>query len=158
MLAALLPLLLHIPLLAGMTSKKGFVYRHTQQGILLMALRAGMASLAASNFDSVGIPLFLLGNGGLWLLGSILGWDQVRRAECWLMRRKGETVEIVTGGIDEHNNLAPQVHLEKSREFIQRFKKEDAMAHALAAFRKGNRDIRLQALWVLEVLEEVEKF
>lgn len=157
-LAALIPLILHIPLLAGLTSKNGFVYRHTQQGILLMALRAGTASLAATMIDSAGIPLYLLGNGGLWLLGSLLGWDQVRRGECWLMRRKGETVEIITGGGGSAGNLAPQVHLEKSREFMQRFKKEEAKSHALAAFRKGNRDVRLQALWVLEVLEEVEKF
>jgi hypothetical protein len=157
-LAALIPLILHIPLLAGLTSKNGFVYRHTQQGILLMSLRAGVASLAAINFDSAGILLFLLGNGGLWLLGSLLGGDQVRRGECWLMQRKGETVEIIIGSAVSAGNLAPQVHLEKSREFIQRFKKEDAMAHALAAFRKGDRDIRLQALRVLEVLEEVEKF
>lgn len=154
-LAALIPLILHIPLLAGLTSKNGFVYRHTQQGLLLMALRAGIASLAAINFDSVGILLYLAGNGGLWLLGSLLGWDQVRRGDCWLMRRKGETVEIITG---EPGNLAPAVHLQKSREFMQRFKKEEAKSHALAAFRKGDRDVRLQALWVLEVLEEVEKF
>jgi vacuolar-type H+-ATPase subunit I/STV1 len=157
-LAALIPLILHVPLLAGLTSKNGFVYRHTQQAILLMALRAGTASLAATMIDSAGILLFLLGNGGLWLLGSLLGWDQVRRGECWLMRRKGETVEIITGGPGSAGNFAPAVHLQKSREFMQRFKKEDAMAHALAAFRKGNRDVRLQALRVLEVLEEVEKF
>lgn len=157
-LAALLPLILHIPLLAGLTSKNGFVYRHTQQGILLMALRAGTASLAAINFDSVGILLYLAGNGGLWLLGSILGWNQVNHGECWLMRRKGETLETITAEPGSAGNLAPAVHLQKSREFMQRFRKEEAKSHALAAFRKGNQDVRLQALWVLEVLEEVEKF
>ena len=154
-LAALTPLILHIPLLAGLTSKNGFVYRHTQQGILFMAMRAGLAAIAASLLDSAGILIFLFGNGGLWLLGSILGWDQVNHGKCWLMERKGETVEMLDGRV---GNLTPQVHLEKSRELMQQFKKPEATAHALAAFRKGNRDIRLQALWVMEVLEEVEKF
>lgn len=119
-----------------------------------MALRAGSASLAITLLDDAGITIYLLGNGGLWLLGSLLGADQVRRGECWLMRRKGEAIQLVT----KDENLAPHVHLEKSREFIQNFKKEQAKTHALAAFRKGNRDDRLQALWALDVLEEVEKF
>jgi hypothetical protein len=155
-LAALVPLIFHIPLLAGLTSKNVFVYRHTQQGILLMALRASVAALAVSisRYPEDSLWLFLLGNGGLWLFSSIWGWNQINRGECWLMRRKGEMSEILAGV----ENLAPLVHLEKSREFIQSFKKEEAKTHALAAFRKGSRDIRLQALWVLEVLEEVEKF
>jgi hypothetical protein len=154
-LTALTPLLLHIPLLAGLTSKSGFVYRHTQQGILLIALRAASASLAANLLNDGGIALYLLGNGVLWLLGSLLGWEQVGRGDCWLLRRKGETIELATGG---PGSLTPQTHLEKSREFIQRFKKEEAKFHALAAFRNGNRGVRLQALGVLDVLEEVEKF
>ena len=154
-LAALTPLLLHVPLLAGLSSKNGFVYRHTQQGILLMALRAGSASLAASLLDSGGIFLYLFGNGALWLVGSVLGWDQVNHGKCWLMAYKREMIELITSSLSK---LSPQVHLEKSRELMQQFKKPEAMAHALAAFRKGNRDIRLQALWVLEVLEQVEKF
>jgi hypothetical protein len=155
--ATLAPLIFHIPLLAGLTSKSIFVYRHTQQGILLIALRAGIAALAisASRYPEDGLWLFLLGNGALWLFGSIWGWNQVSRGDCWVMRRKGETVQVVAGVA---GSLTPQVHLEKSREFIQSFKKEEARAHALAAFRTRNRDIRLQALQVLEVLEEVEKF
>ena len=66
--AALTPLILHIPLLFGLTSKSRFVYRHTQQGILLIALRAGLASLAVSvgRYPDDGLWLFLLGNGMLW--------------------------------------------------------------------------------------------
>ena len=154
--AALLPLVFHLPLLAGLTSKSVFVYRHTQQSILLMALRAGLAALVASSqYPEDGLWLFLLGNGGLWLFGSIWGWTQVNRGACWLMQRRGERIERPAG---EVGNFPPQIHLEKSREFIQGFKNEAAKNHALAAFRKGDREIRLQALWVLEVLEQVEKF
>jgi hypothetical protein len=157
-LAALIPLILHVPLLAGLTSKNGFVYRHTQQGILLISIRAAVASIAVSlgQYTGDGLLLFLFGNGGLWLFGSIWGREQVNRGECWLMQRRGESIQTAVGsGVAD---LTPQVHLEKSREFIQQFKKEAAKAHALAAFRKGNRDDRLQALWALDVLEEVEKF
>ena len=157
-LAALIPLVLHTPLLAGLTSKNGFVYRHTQQGILLISVRAAVASLAASlgQDPGDGLWLFLFSNGALWLFGSIWGREQVKRGECWLMQRKGESIQTAVGsGVAD---LTPQVHLEKSREFIQQFNKEAAKAHALAAFRKGNRDDRLQALWALDVLEEVEKF
>ena len=157
-LAALIPLILHVPLLAGLTSKNGFVYRHTQQGILLISTRAAVAGLAASlgQDPGDGLLLFLFGNGALWLFGSIWGREQVNRGECWLMQRRGESIQTAVGrGVAD---LTPQIHLEKSREFIQQFKKEAAKAHALAAFRKGNRDDRLQALWALDVLEEVEKF
>jgi hypothetical protein len=155
--AALTPLVLHIPLLFGLTSKSRFVYRHTQQGILLIALRAGLASLAVSvgRYPDDGLWLFLLGNGTLWLFGSIWGRNQISRNDCWLMRRKGERIDMV---VDKAGNLAPDIHLQKSRDFLQGSRTAEAKEHALAAFRRGNRDIRTQAVWLLEVMEEVEKF
>ena len=155
--AALTPLILHIPLLFGLTSKSRFVYRHTQQGILLIALRAGLASLAVSvgRYPDDGLWLFLLGNGTLWLFGSIWGRNQISRNDCWLIRRKGEGISVA---IDKAGNLAPHTHLQKSRDFLQGSRTAEAKEHALAAFRRGNRDIRTQAVWLLEVMEEVEKF
>jgi len=155
--AALTPLILHIPLLFGLTSKSRFVYRHTQQGILLIALRAGLASLAVSvgRYPDDGLWLFLLGNGSLWLVGSIWGSNQISRNDCWLMRRKGERIDMV---VDKAGNLAPDIHLQKSRDFLQGSRTAEAKEHALAAFRRGNRETRTQAVWLLEVMEEVEKF
>jgi len=155
--AALTPLILHIPLLFGLTSKSRFVYRHTQQGILLIALRASLASLAVSvgRYPDDGLWLFLLGNGTLWLFGSIWGRNQISRNDCWLIRRKGEGISVA---IDKAGNLAPHTHLQKSRDFLQGSRTAEAKEHALAAFRRGNRDIRTQAVWLLEVMEEVEKF
>jgi len=155
--AALTPLILHIPLLFGLTSKSRFVYRHTQQGILLIALRAGLASLAVSvgRYPDDGLWLFLLGNGMLWLFGSIWGRNQISRNDCWLIRRKGERISVA---IDKAGNLAPHTHLQKSRDFLQGSRTAEAKEHALAAFRRGNRETRTQAVWLLEVMEEVEKF
>jgi hypothetical protein len=155
--AALTPLVLHIPLLFGLTSKSRFVYRHTQQGILLIALRAGLASLAVSvgRYPDDGLWLFLLGNGMLWLFGSIWGRNQISRNDCWLIRRKREAIDVA---FDKAGNLAPHTHLQKSRDFLQGSRTAEAKEHALAAFRRGNREIRTQAVWLLEVMEEVEKF
>ena len=156
--AALLPLIIHTPLLLGLTSKSAFVYRHTQQGILLIALRAGMASLAISmgSYSEDGLWLFLLGNGSLWLFGSIWGWNQIFRGECWRMKQKGETIATVSA--EQVESLASEKHVEQSREFIRVFNKDDAKKHALAAFRGGDRAIRLEAVKILETLDEVEEF
>lgn len=157
-LTALIPLIFHIPLLLGFTSKSIFVVRHTQQSILLMAIRAGMASFSMSmgtSYPSEAILLFIFGNGALWLFSSIWGWDQIGRGECWLMKHKGESPVITTGAIED---LTPQVHIERSREFIGKYKAEEAKNHALSAFRRGDREVKQQAVQILTNLHEVEKF
>jgi hypothetical protein len=141
----------------GLTSKSAFVYRHTQQAILLIALRAGLATLAISvePYPIDGIWLFLIGNGSLWLLGSLWGLAQVSRGECWLMEQKRETLAVKPG---EAEDLSPQIHLARSREFIQKYNAAEAKKHALAAFRGGDDEIRSQAVTLLHALHEVEEF
>ena len=149
---------LHAFLLIGLTSKSVFVYRHTQQGILLISLRAGMASLAVVNLDSHfdnALTLFFLGNGLLWLFGSIIGWNQISNGKCWFMDRKGETPIISSNGIP---NLPAQKHIEQSQTFIHTYKPDEAKKHVLAAFRNGDREIKSQAVKLLRTLDEVEKF
>jgi hypothetical protein len=156
-LSALAPLFVHAFLLLGLTSKSVFVYRHTQQGILLIALRAGMASLVATNLQNhseYSVMMFLLGNGALWLFGSLIGWSQISRGECWFMQRKGET-PITSDAIQ---NLPAQKHIEQSQTFIHQYKSDEAKKHALAAFRSGDREVKAQAVKLLNTLDEVEKF
>jgi hypothetical protein len=157
-LIALIPLIFHLPLLLGLTSKSTFVLRHMQQGILLVALRAGIASLVVNmgSYSDNGWLLFLLGNGSLWLFGSIWGWNQVYRGECWLMKQKGET--LVTKAEELREALSPQTHLERSREFIGIYKADEAKKHALAAFHSGDREIKIEAVKLLSALREVEEF
>lgn len=154
---ALLPLVFHLVLLLGLTSKSAFVFRHTQQGILLISIRAGLAALSLSIGTDLGegLWLFLLGNGALWLFGSLWGNGQVKRNECSWMKRNGETVTVAQSGLPR---LAAAAHLQKSREFIQQYKKNEAFQHALAAFRSGDHEVRLQAVEVLGTLDEVEMF
>jgi hypothetical protein len=141
----------------GLSSKSVFIYRHTQQAILLIALRAGVATLAISvgSYPIDGIWLFLLGNGSLWLLGSLWGLDQVSRGECWLMERKAETLAVKTGAAED---VSPQTHLERSQEFMKKYNAAEAKKHALAAFHSGDREIRSQAVKLLSTLHEVEEF
>lgn len=156
-LITLIPLIFHLLLVTGLTSKSAFVYRHTQQAILLIALRAGLAALAISvgSYPIDGIWLFLLGNGSLWLLGSLWGLAQIWRSGCWLMEQKGEMLALKTGKAED---VSPQTHLERSRDFIMKYNAAEAKKHALAAFRSGDREIRSQAVKLLSALHEVDEF
>ena len=154
-LAALVPLILHLPLLLGLTSKSRFVYRHTQQGILLIALRAGMASLVAvtlENYSDYAFLLFFFGNGLLWLFGGLISWSQISNNKCWFMERKGEKI-ILSG------SSAP-----KSKELAETLKSSDTKGthpdreQALRAFRTGTLEMKKNAVAVLVELGEVEKF
>ncbi len=147
----------HAFLLLGLSSKSVFVYRHTQQGILMIALRAGMAVLAINSLDSdmsLGLGIFFLGNGLLWLFGSLIGWSQISHGESWFMQGKGET-PITSDAVE---NLPAQKHIEQSQVFIHRYKPDEAKKHALAAFRSRDREIKAQAVKLLRTLDEVEKF
>ena len=168
-LSALVPLILHAFLLLGMTSKSAFVYRHTQQGILLIALRAGTASLAISMGSSPydGLGLFFLSNGALWLIGSIVGWNQIFNSKCWFMDRKGETIilmdienkKIVT---PESQTIQPNEADKKLEQFLtsmNTYEKQITKEKALEAFRSGILgEVRKNAVNILSILGEVEKF
>ena len=158
-LAALIPLLVHAPLLLGLTSKNIFVYRHTQQGILLIALRAGLASLAVNvgRYPEDGFGLFLLGNGALWFIGSIAGWDQISKAKCWFMERKGEKI-ILPESTEQANPVRAQEHLHRNWKAIDSRQNLQAVSNALSAFRQGDKKTRQEAIEILKGLGEVEKF
>jgi hypothetical protein len=156
-LTALVPLILHLPLLMGLTSKSRFVYRHTQQGIFLIALRAGLASLAVMNMEDhieFALLLFVFGNGAIWLIGSIVGWSQVSTGKCWFMDRKGEKILVPekTGTPIKDQEMdemlksldAPGLHTSRQK--------------ALHAFQTGTPEVKKRAVAVLSQLGEVEKF
>ena len=167
-LIALTPLLLHTPLLFGLTSNSTFVYRHTQQGIFLIALRAGMASLAAVNVeDNIGyaLLLFFLGNGAIWLIGSMTGWSQISDGKCWFMQRRGETIismDIKKIVAPESRTTQPNETDKKMEQLLNGMdakEKEAAKEKSLEAFRSGIRgEVRKNAVNILSILGEVEKF
>ncbi len=156
-LAVLIPCLFHIPLLFLLNAKSQFMYRHTQQAIYLVALRAGMASLAMSIGGlGGGAWLFLLGNGSLWLFGTIWGRNQAVRKECWLMNRKGETILAPESQIsDDH---AVNKELDELLQSMTLKDRQIAYEKSITAFRAGTPNVRKRALAVLSSLGEVEKF
>jgi hypothetical protein len=157
-LAALIPLIFHIPLLFGLSSKSTFVFRHTQQAILLISIRAGLASLSVSvTSDSfVGILLFLFGNGALWLVGSLWGWNQIRSGDCWLMKRKGHKLVSAEAARVIVPEINPQ--LEDVVKSLDAKEVRTTKSQALQSFRSGNPEVRKRAVEVLAKLGEVETF
>jgi hypothetical protein len=155
--AALIPLVFHLPMLFKLNTKSVFVYRHTQQAIFLVALRAGMASIALSigEYPGEGVWLFFLGNGVLWLFGSLWARGQAVRRECWWMKRKGETILPLEAQI-----IDKPVTNDESKEQLNALNTEGntAKQKALNTFRAGTSDERKQAVLVLSQLGEVEKF
>jgi len=156
-LTALIPLLFHSILLLGLKSKNPFVFRHTQQAIFLVALRAGMAALAINigSYPEDGLGLFILGNGSLWLFGSLWGRNQVTRGECWWAKQKGETILHT---IEQLEMLSPQENIKHSKQLMQKSQDDAAVKHALIAFRFGDPETRKQAVDILDELGELEMF
>ncbi len=156
-IVALIPLIFHAPLLFGFTTKSPFVFRHTQQAIFLVALRATTASLALSIGDpGDGFWLFVIGNGVLWLSGSLLGFDQIMHGECWLMGLRGEKIaRNETARVD-----LPQMdkELEDMLKSLNAKDKLTAKTKALNAFRAGTPETKRRAVEVLSELGEVEEF
>jgi len=164
-LAALTPLIIHLPVLIRLDFKSPFVFRHTQQAVLLLALRASTAALAlnVSRYPEDGIGLFLLANGFLWLFGSLWGRAQVNKGKGWWIEMRGETVlnqdsQNMSSDDVKDSQHSPEKSIEFSRWYLKNNNKEAAIHHALVSFRNGKKDIRGQAVQLLNELGEVENF
>ena len=151
-LAALIPLLLHFHLLFNL-NKSLYLYRHTQQALILLVLRAALAAWA---FSSESITIFLLGNGSLWLFGSLWGFLQIKRGECWLMERKGE--QIISFKRERIDSPQMDKELEDMFKSLNVNDKLRAKAMALDAFRTQTYEKKRRAIEVLQKLGEVEEF
>jgi len=156
-LIALAPLIFHTILFLGFNTKSSFVYRHTQQAIFLVALRAGMAALAVNigSYPEDGLGLFIFGNGSLWLFGSIWGRNQATRGECWWAKRQSEIIIRTTEQLEK---LSPQKNIELSKQHMHKLQNDAATKHVLTAFRFGDPEIKKQAVDILDELGEVEMF
>jgi len=156
-IAALIPLLIHLPVLIQLDSKSPFVFRHTQQAIFLLALRASMATLALniSKYPYDGIWLFLFGNGFLWLVGSFWGRGQAHRGTGWWINRKGERVLAADAvPVEQSTESAETEEMLKSLNA----KGDTSKEKALNLFRTGTPEIRKKAVLILTELGEVEQF
>ena len=156
-LGLILPIILQTPLLLGLTSQSAYVFRHTQQGILLAAVRVASTLILFGliSDEAFSVISFLFVNGGLWLFSSLWGWNQTGSGTCWWLKRQGE---VITKPAAIPSSAEAMIHLNKSRAFLGQFKKNEAVEHAIAAFRGGDRETRIQAVQLLSALDEVERF
>ncbi len=155
-LAALIPLIFHTPLLFRLNTKSLFVYRHAQLAILLVALRAGSAALAIS-MDS--LWMFILVNGSLWLFGTMWARNQAVRKECSLMERKGEKILASTSTESKTlNHPSMDKELAGMLDSLNTDSVKTAKEKALHAFQTGTPTIKKRAVAVLDKLGEVEQF
>lgn len=157
-IAALIPLFIHLPVLFRLDSKSPFVFRHTQQAVFLLALRASTATLALniSKYPDDGIWLFFIANGFLWLFGSFWGRAQAHKGKGWWIKRKGEIV-LSKDAVPESTATPRNDELDK---LIDSLGAEGSTPRqkALNAFRQGSEETRKKAVLILTQLGEVEKF
>jgi len=89
-------------LVFGLRSPYLFVRRHTQQAALLLGLNVVFAVGSGVTLyymrDSLGLGLLMAGLNLLQIImlpvSTFWGLSQVKRGDCWLMRRKGEGNEL----------------------------------------------------------------
>ena len=96
-IVVLMPGIVHGILLFGLLSDTLYVKRHTQQALILVAIRMLIAvwCFGTTNGDDDLFFSWFFISGAVWLLGSIWGWGQVRQGKCWLMYRRGEDDELL---------------------------------------------------------------
>jgi hypothetical protein len=155
-IAALIPFVFHISLLRRLNTESLYVYRHTQQALLLLLVRAAAASLIFSTFyGSEGFWAFVIVNGSLWLFSTNWEISQVMLNRCWLMEHKGEKIILP--------NAKPDI-VATNTEHNETLKSADARdvatarEQALQSFRTGTPEMKKRAFTVLTGLGEVEKF
>jgi hypothetical protein len=179
----LTPALVWLPLLVGLTASSLYSRRHTQQALMLAALRALAALVLLAGLGTGLVPWFVV-NGTLWLFGSVWGLNQVARGDCWLMRLRGEGAQLprpwaarqqiaVTVGAPAEQlveampveaapavaSVAPeaQAAFDQGLAFLAANRRDDAVAALMMAFRQGDELLRQRALAELQKLGEVEQ-
>ncbi|TAK14681.1 MAG: hypothetical protein EPO32_00710 [Anaerolineae bacterium] len=163
--AGLVPASLHLLLLPRATRDSSlFVRRHTQQALMLVALRAATTVWLIGLTRGDGFPLWLLVNGTLWMWGSTRGKLQVKRGECWLMRRRGEVHLLPTANGHVEFPSTPvdfvpadvKAAWDQAGRYLQAKRPELAKKHYLIVFREGPPAWRARAIEALRKLGEVE--
>lgn len=164
-IAAFLPFLFHIRLIGRLQTENLYVYRHTQQSLYLLLLRAGTAIAIfslASYFDGMneGVWLFVIINGSLWLFGTNWEIAQVKQNDCWLMRRRDEEIILAMETPDLLIDTPALMDKETEKQItsIDTKTKNTRVKQSLQTFRTGTPDEKKKALRVLSELGEVEKF
>jgi hypothetical protein len=168
--AAVLPWFWHIGVIARLRIKNLYVFRQTQQALLLLILRSASVAFALANIDYGGLWWFVVVNGALWIFGGNWYHRQIKNNTCWLMTDNRE--EIILGDdLLTTNAVKPtpmreaasstmaQVYLDEGLKlFAKDNDKKAATKKLLLAFQAGTPEIRQRAVAALDKLGEVEMF
>ena len=88
------PALVQVVLLIPLWSPYLYVRRHGQQAFSLAVggVLSAVLIVGLSRGGLIGLWVFV--NGALWVFGTVWGLRQIKRGDCWLMRRRGEVSEL----------------------------------------------------------------
>jgi uncharacterized membrane protein YhaH (DUF805 family) len=164
----------HLVLLFGLRSKHLYQRRHTQQALLLAAIRVVSSVLFVGVMRNQGVCLWILINGSLWLGSSMWGLGQVRRGECWLMTVMGDdetlprpwalptkpapTATPAQPASGFEPSPIPRTLLIRGQELVQSGQPAEAIVCFISVFRNGSPELRRQAVNALEQMGEIEVF
>ncbi|HSG45020.1 MAG TPA: hypothetical protein VLA72_17875 [Anaerolineales bacterium] len=157
-IAAFLPFVFHLALIGRLQTENLYIYRHTQQALFLLLIRAGTTIAIFSYFYLDGFLVFVIVNGALWLFGANWEIKQIKTNDCWLMRRRGEEINVPQIPVDADQ----PVELDKATTDMLKNattkEKKAGVKKSIKVFRTGTRQERKKAVLVLAELGEVEKF
>ena len=156
------PALLLLVLLIPLGSRLVYVRRHAQQAVALAVVRVCSTVLLVGMSRGSLLAVWVVINGGLWIFGSVWGLRQIRRGECWLMRRRGEVCGLPRPWPAERA-LPPAVELSGESLSLGEASTDEgrraATVEALrTAFRTGTSQERQRAIESLQGLGEIEDF
>jgi Tol biopolymer transport system component len=156
------PALVHVVLLIPLWSPYLFVRRHAQQALLLAVVRVLSAVLIVGLSRGGLIGLWVVVNGGLWIFGTVWGLRQIKRGDCWLMRRRGEVSELprpwATPKVAEPTPTATGPALAPGAIPAGQGERAATVEALRLAFRTGSPEERQRALEALKALGEIEEF
>jgi len=156
------PGLVQVVLLIPLWSPYLFVRRHAQQACSLAVVRILSTVLIVGVTRGALIGLWVVVNGGLWIFGSVWGLRQIKRGDCWLMRRRGEISELprpwATAKAPEPAPAAPGPALPAEALPAGQDDRAATIEALRSAFRTGSPEERQRALEALKALGEIEEF
>jgi dipeptidyl aminopeptidase/acylaminoacyl peptidase len=156
------PALLLLVLLFPLRSRYVYVRRHALQAVLLAGVRVSTTVLLVGLTRGSLIGLWVVVNGGLWIFGTVSGLGQIKRGDCWLMRRKGEVSELprpwAAPKVAEPAPVAPGPALPAEALPAGQDERAAMVEELHAAFRMGSPEERKRAIEALKALGEIEDF
>jgi hypothetical protein len=156
------PGLVQVVLLIPLWSRNLYVRRHGQQAFSLAVAGVLSTVLIVGLSRGALVGLWVVVNGGLWIFGTVWGLRQVKRGDCWLMRRRGEISGLprpwAAPKVAEPTPTAPGPALAPGALPAGQDERAATVEALRLAFRTGSPEERQRAIEALKALGEIEEF